>query len=168
MELTFTNQRMKLANVNVRAEQHGEEKEAAMDLKLEVICSNDKLSELHPSLKSAFYHYDDQRSDMADQGSKEPGFLPHLKFPKMADQAFKWDDEVKGAHLAIVVPGEKKATELSDVKVNNLTFTPKEGGSVEICFRVQYKPDEKVMGKLAMLVQQDVDVTLTASDEPGE
>lgn len=164
MNLEFTKQLMKLANVNVRSELHGAEREAASDLKFEVAISNDILSDLDPALKSTFYHYDGARQDLVDAGKKkEPGFLPHLKFPKMA-QAIKWNEEMETANIAITEPGAKSAIELKDVKVNNVQFTPKDGGTVVFEFRVQCKPDEKIFGKLAMLVQSDVEVTLSAAE----
>lgn len=163
MKLEFTKQLMKLSNVNVRSELHGAEREAASDLKFEVSISNDILSDLDPALKSTFYCYDDARKDLADQGKKEPGFLPHLKFPKMA-QAIKWNEEMESANIAITEPGAKSAIELKEVKVNNLQFTPKDGGTVVLEFRVQCRPDEKIFGKLAMLVQSDVEVTLSEAE----
>ena len=164
MKLEFTNQQMKLAHVNVRSELHGEEREAASDIKFEANLPNDILSELHPSLKSALYHYDTGRQDIADQGKKpEAGFLPHLKFDKLAGD-LKWNDEMTGATIAILVPGSKKAIQIEDGKVNNVKLTPKEGGTVAFSFRFQCHPDEKIFGALATLVQSDVNVTLSGAE----
>lgn len=58
---------------------------------------------------------------------------------------------------------------LNNCKVNNFTIDPKEGGSVELKFRVQSSDvDERTLGKLALLVQNQVDITLDAPEAKQE
>lgn len=166
MKLEFTKVAMKLANVNVRSELHGDEREPASDLKFEAMVSNDVLSQLDGGLKSALYHYDSARPDLVDEGKKgEPGFLPHLRFPRLGQEGFKWNDEMAGASVSILVKGAKKPLELKDVKVNNLKLSPKDGGTVALALRVQCHPDEDAFGKLATLVQSEVEVTIVPAAE---
>ena len=54
---------------------------------------------------------------------------------------------------------------LKPVKVNDFKFTPLDGGTVEFHMRVQYHPEERQAGKLAMLVQQEVEVSLEQVEE---
>lgn len=167
MKIEFMQTRMKLAHVNVRSEMHGEERECASDLRFDATVTNDVLSLLDPTLKSSLYHFDGAKADVADEGKKaEPGFLPHLRFPKLsASGGLSWEDEMTGANIAITIPGAKSAIALEDVKVNKLRIYPKDGGTVGLSFRVQCHPDEKVFGKLATLVQTDVEVSLSPATE---
>lgn len=166
MKLTFTNQVMLLASVTARAEVHGDEREPASDLGLRAELPNDALNVFDKSLKSCLYHFDSERpKDLADQGkSNEPGFLPHLRFP-MLGAPLHWDDEIANAVVRIKRRGETKELVLTPAKVNKFAIEPLDGGTVRLSIRVQYKPDEKQAGRLAMLVQQEVEVTLEIVDE---
>lgn len=163
MKIEFTQTRMKLAHVNVRSEVNGEDRECASDIRFDATVSNDVLNLLDPNLKAALYHYDNGKADVADEGKHaEPGFLPHLRFPKLSPSGgISWEDEMKDANIAVTIPGAKSAIMLEGVKVNKLRIWPKDGGSVMLSFRVQCHPDEKVFGKLATLVQTDVEVSLS-------
>ena len=161
MDLSFTDQKMLLASVNARAEVHGEEREPAGDVKLEADLPNSCLSLFHPTLKSLLYCFDSARpQDLADQGkAHEPGYLPHLRFPNLVSP-LRWDAEVANAQVTISVPGVRGEIVLSSCKVNKFEFTPHDGGTVSIAMRVQCHPDEKAFGKLSVIVQQEVSVTL--------
>lgn len=166
MKISFVDLKCMLANINARSELHGEERAPAGDLKFEASLPNDVLSQLHPSLKSALYHFDETRgADLADQGSqRQPGFLPHLRFTSLGGP-LKWDGEMASAEVLIKVPGSRTEIALKEVKVNNLQVTPKDGGTVDLSFRVQAHPDEKQFGKLSTLVQAEVEVTVTPEPE---
>lgn len=163
MELTFTGQRMLLASVTARSEVHGEDREPASDVGLKADVPNDVLAVFHPDLKAAMYRFDESRpQDLVDQGkSREPGYLPHLKFP-MLRTPLNWDGEIVNAKVKIRRLGEPEKNDviLTPAKVNKFAFELHDGGTVGLSFRVQYKPDEAQAGKLAMLVQQDVEVSL--------
>ena len=153
------NENVKLANVNPRAEKHGEDTEMACDLKFEISTSNDVLSEFHHALKSAFYKEADQ-PDLID----EPGRLSQLKFPEISSIAF--DRDFSGYELRIHYGlGGKSDLVMDDCKVNNFRFHMMEGGTVVMSFRVQGRPSEHVIGKYCTLIQQDVIISLTP---PGE
>lgn len=167
--LKFTDQRMLVASVTARSEVHGAEREPASDVGLEADLSNDVLNIFHPGLKSLLYYFDKEKQrDLADQGrATEPGFLPDLRMPDLLPP-LKWQGEIVNARVTIGVPGaaEKNRVVLTDAKVNNFQLTPRDGGTVQLKLRVQYHPDEKQAGKLAMLVQQEVEVTLEVVEQP--
>ena len=165
MKLTFTNQKMLLASVNARAEVHGEEREPAGDIQLEADLPNDVLNVFHPGLKGLLYHFDRGRErDLADQGrAHEAGFAPDLRLPNLG-HPLKWEEEIPEAMVTVRVAGTKTEVVLTPVKVNKFQFSPLDGGTVSFSMRVQYHPSEKEAGKLAMLVQQEVDVTLEPHD----
>lgn len=170
MKLSFTAVKMLLASVNARSEVHGENREPAGDIKLSVHIPNDILDDLRPGLKAEHYVYDAARvgqGDLVDEARKnEPGYLPHTKKPPMVFP-IKIDDEMAGAKITIKEIGAADGIELQPVKVNDVGFEPMDGGTVKLTLRVQYHPDEKAAGKLAMLVQHDVEVTIEAEPQQG-
>lgn len=161
MDLKFSGQKMLVASVTARSEMHGQDREPASDVGLEANLSNDVLNIFHPGLKGLLYYFDPAKErDLADQGkSTEAGFMPDLRFPKLG-LPLKWDEEIAEARVTISVPGTKTEVVLEPAKVNKFALTPLEGGTISFGMRVQYKPDEKQAGKLAMLVQQEVEVRL--------
>lgn len=165
MKLTLSHTKVYLANVNARAELHGEERASAGDLKLEVDLPNDVLSELHPALKGMFYCFDTARAaDLVDAAKKdEPGFMPHLRLPQLGGPQ-KWGEEMTGMKFTLHGANGKSELSLLDCKVNNLTFEPKDGGTVSLTLRVQAHPDERAFGKLCAITQSEVEVSLA----PGE
>lgn len=166
--ITLHNVAVILSSFNARAENHGEEKKPAADLKITAILPNDVLSEFHPTLKSFLYHKDAnaQPGDLVDQShADEPGWLPNRRFPKLSP--LKWDDETVGASVSIAYGATGRTIELSGCNVNGWTLEPMEGGSVSVAFRIQAHPDEKQSGKLCMMVQQEVELTLTPP-APGD
>ncbi len=169
MQLTFSKQKMLLNSVNARAEIHGDEREPAGDISLLAQLPNDVLNVFHPTLKGLLYHFDKGRErDLADQGrAHEAGFAPDLRLPKLG-LPLKWADEIANAKVTIRVPGETKEVVLQPVKVNDFKLTPIDGGTVEFHMRVQYHPEERQAGKLAMLVQQEVEVSLEQVAEVPE
>lgn len=166
LKIEFKEQKMLLANVNVRAEVHGEGREPAGDLKFECDVENGFLAKFDPALKALLYYFESGRErDLADQGkSGGADYAPDLRMPHL-EVPIKWDEEMIGAKCRIRVPGAKSDVGLDPVKVNNWTIEPREGGTCSISFRVQGHPDEKTFGKLATLVQQEVEVTLEAAAE---
>jgi len=158
MKLDFKNQKMLLVSVNARSELHGEEREPAGDIGLEVDLSNDVLGNFHSSLKETLYCFDDAKSDLIDQTKrKEEGYLPHLRFAKLGP--LKWEDEVDNVSVSIRVDSKRTIT-LAPAKINKFFVTPKDGGTVTLEMRIQAHPDEKAFGALSVLVQQQVEVTV--------
>lgn len=166
MKLDFQNRTMLLAHVNARSEVHGEERRAAGDLKLEAKLPNDILSELHPDLKAALYYLDAGKpGDLVDRAREnDPGYLPHLRFPELGP--LKWDVEMPDVVVEITPKGGKPI-ELTGAKLNNVSFVPLDGGTVEFSFRVQAHPDEKQFGKLCGgMIQTEVVVSIKPTPEP--
>lgn len=165
IKLEFDKQRAKLANVNVRSEVKGEDREPAADLKVHIRAPNDILAHFHPSLKSLLYYFDDARpADLADAAQRATeGYAPHRRMPSLTGP-LNWDDGMENATVAIGVPGAKTVLELVGCKVNSIQITPLDGGTVDLVLRVQAHPDEKQFGKLCQLVQTEVEFTLTADE----
>jgi hypothetical protein len=162
---------VKITSVNPRSERHGpEELHPAVDIGISLVTSNNILSALDGKLLDALY----TKNANADQGGQqnldgvdEVSNLPNLKFPKMG--ALKWKHDLIGYTLT-VEHGVGSDITLTGCKVNSFTIDPKEGGSVELKFRVQSSDglDERTLGKLSLLVQNEVDIMLEAPEVAGQ
>lgn len=163
----------KLCSINARSEKHGpDELHPAVDLSFQLDAANTILSHLDGALLSSLYH----KSEAGDQGGQqqldgvdELVNLPNLRFPFMG--TIKWGKEYAGYTLTIEHGlGGASDIQLLDCKVNEFRINPKEGGTVELKFRVQCSTNltEKTMGKLALLVQHEVPIMLEAPEAKDE
>lgn len=154
LQLELTNAKAKLNNFNPRAELNGEERRPAGDISLTVNCSADVLAHFAPTLKSFLFNESGPR-DLADGTPVRYPELPTLH----------WDSEMTGAKFLLHY-GVGKPIEFADAAVNKFVIEPIDGGSVRLSLRVQVHPDEKQAGKLAGLIQQDVEVSLEPAEMP--
>ncbi|MES2352111.1 MAG: hypothetical protein V4641_31475 [Pseudomonadota bacterium] len=156
---TLVRERCLLDNLNIRTEMHGDEREAACDLKFKFSSANNLLSKLHPDLRAAFYRANETR-DLVN-----PDHMPHLRFPMLGQQSY--DLEIPRTRLR--VHDAEDATHdviLGGGKTNKFKLTLKEGGTVEWEFRCQFsKPDEDAIAKLMRVLNQVVPITLECADE---
>lgn len=161
---------VKITSVNPRSERHGpEELHPAVDIGISLTTCNDILSALDGKLLDALYTKNanaDQGGQQSLDGVEEVSHLPNLKFPLMG--ALKWKKELIGYTLT-VMHGVGSDIVLTGCKVSKFTIDPKEGGSVELSFRVQSSDslDERTLGKLSLLVQNEVEIMLEAPEVAG-
>lgn len=157
-ELTQT---VKLANVNPRAEMHGEDPKPAFDLKIEATCPSAVLIHFHNELRQHLF-MKDTNPDLVDQ-LDDADALTVLRYPKMG--ALKWDWEGTGytATVDYGLGGESNIV-LNDCKVDHFKFEPQNGGSVLVSFRVIAHPESEDVGKLCEFMQRDIDLVLTAPE----
>ncbi|SDC67570.1 hypothetical protein SAMN05428966_10291 [Massilia sp. PDC64] len=149
---------VKLANVNPRAELHGEDPKPAFDLKIEATCPSSVLIHFHSELRQHLFKKD-ENPDLVDQVQEGDG-LTVLRYPKMG--AIKWDWEGAGytATIDYGLGGDSNIV-LHDVKVDHFTIEAMNGGSVSLCFRIIAHPDPEDVGKLCEFIQRDIDLVLT-------
>ena len=162
----------KLASINIRSEKHGPEAlNPAVDLTYTMDIPNSDLSMFDGHLMSALYYRSEAAAGDGKQGEiegMEATGLPNLRFPFMG--AISWGKEFAGfTHTIQHGLGGKSDIHLMDCKVNGFKLEPKEGGTVSLKFRVQCSTNlnEKTMGKLALLAQNEVPIMLLAP-EAGE
>lgn len=160
--------RLRIANVNVRSETHGDDHVPGLDVAVRTTMSNDALAMLYPKLKQALY--EKQRAGAAaandDEEQRELQLpvsdLPSLRFPDLAPQR----SSRKFEGYTFVVETVGRQVTIPDCKVNTIVFECIEGGSVVLTFRVQAAAgsvDADTYGTLgmAMALCQDVTGALT-------
>lgn len=151
-----------LANVNLRTELHGEDREPAADLKFEARVGNDILAHFHPSLKSAFYVRGTD-GDLADQGMPDA-----LLVRRFGDQLgpLKWAMEIVGCTLTVHHGiSEKSHVVLPGATADSFVIEAQEGGQVDITFRVRAHPDAKQVAVLYESQQRHVEISLEPPSE---
>jgi hypothetical protein len=154
LELELDQREATIADFNPRAELNGEEKRPAADIRLVIPVNSDILAHFAPTLKAHIFNENGPR-DLADG--------PPLRYPEIG--AFSWNAEMLGAKL-IIGTGLKSLMTFEDAKISKFVIDPKEGGGVLLSLRAQVHPDEKQAGKLSMLIQQTVTVSLEPAELP--
>lgn len=161
----------KLNSVNLRAEKHGPDNLVpAVDLSFTLDAPNTFLDQFDPQLMLVLYRAPVNDVDNAQgelDGVDAVSDRPILALPKLA-LPIRWTQELAGFRLVFErgLAG-KSNLEFGGCEVNNFQFTPKQGGTVEVKFRVQCNSglDEKVLGKVALLAQHEVSIQLLAPEE---
>lgn len=156
------------SHVNIRDENHGDEKVLAVDLAFWMEGSNDLLELFHPELRRAIYC-----NKAADAGQVELdeklAVLPNLRIPGQPEKLRFGGDEKHGGYRLICDYGLGDASaniDLTECVVAKKWYEPKEGGTVRIGWRVSYAgealQDVMTRGKLAGLKGQKAFVQLHA------
>lgn len=158
---SLKNQPSKINNVNGRPEKHGDEKKLAADLKIEIEVANDVLSEFHPALRSALYQKSDAaQGELLDKGDN----LTALRFPILG--SLSWDVEMKDYTMIMHYGIGGSDLTMIECTVDKFRFTPKDGGTVSVVFRVIIHPQATELGRVFDLsLQKTVDISLIPPDE---
>lgn len=156
-----------VSNVNIRSELHGTEHVTAIDVDFKLTASNDILSSFHGSLKSMLYG-PAERGDGGQpelEGVPQVSDLTRLLCPYLEPITLK--REYAGYTLTIDYGlGGGSNIEIGDCEVSKFKIDPKEGGSVELKFRVQASGvSEATLGKVGSLIGHEVEITLLAPEE---
>lgn len=156
-------QRVKLSSVNPRAELHGDDTEPACDLKFKFTASNAVLDMFDERLRHTFFDAprpDGLDVDLAEQGTDhDADYRPLLRFREIP--TIPWAYQGAGYRLEVDQGfSGKENIYLIKTEIDKFKFVPKEGGSVEVEFRVIAHPNAEDFGSLCMLIQQEIDLTL--------
>jgi len=162
MRFELTTHKAKLNSYSPRRELHGEDRKPAATLHFGIAIGAELLAMFSPTLRSALFYKDANaaRSDLADQGSE----AADLRFPEIS-APIHWAHEIVGAKLTIH-RGISATSNLvlPECMVDKFTLAPQQGAVVLVNFRVACHPDEKQSGKLAMIIDEECEITL----EPPE
>jgi hypothetical protein len=152
--------RVQVASVNVRSELHGQDHVPAIDVGVRFTTANRVLDQFEPGLRSVFYGPAD---GSPDQGELD-GVAPISEMPKLKVGVLgpvKVMKEFAGYTLRI--HSAITETVIQQCEVNKFAIYLKDGGSVELKFRIQAAGvDEATIGRVAGLLGTEVEVTLEA------
>lgn len=159
-----------LSNLNTRVEKHGDDSVSAIDLSINYDAPNTILDDFMPGLLDAFYKASEAGDDsQATMDGFEISAKPLLRFNNLGAQ--KLGVEMVGHRFAVEYGiDEDVGIVLPAVNVGKFSLELKDGGTVSMKFRVQANSGltEQIIGKLAMLISQEVRVTLTPPDVKAE
>jgi hypothetical protein len=152
-----------LANLNTRIEKHGDESVSAIDISICYDAPNSVLDEFQDGMLDAFYKAAEGGDDIQVViDGFEISAKPLLRFSQLAP--IKLGTELVGHRFAIDYGiDDDTALVLPSCNIGKFTLELKEGGTVSMKFRVQTNVGltEHIIGKLAMLIGQEVKVTMT-------
>lgn len=152
----------KIGNVNPRREKHGKEGKPGFDVKFVILTANTTLDTLQKGLKEALY----RKVAKGEQLDAFDGVddLVALRFPQL--EPVKLDIEYTGYEVEVTGNLEaSRTTVLVDVKLDNFTIKPIEGGSASIEFSAHIPTSEEVVEELGEMIEwwmvESVRLTLT-------
>ena len=151
-----------LSNLNPRIEKHGDESVSAIDLSVCYDAPNTVLDDFQPGMLDAFYKAAEGGDESATLDGFEISAKPLLRFHNLAP--LKLSTELIGHRFCIDYGlDEDSALVLPACDVGKFSLELKEGGTVSLKFRVQTNKGltEQIIGKLAMLISQEVQIQLT-------
>ena len=153
----------KLTDVVVLSQKNREPNEnpgAALSFDLTV--TNEILTMFDGSLRGFLYYKSAASSTDGDQNRLEvdTNDLPNLTPAGQKIGKLHWDLELTGYTLTIDHGmGGKSNLVLQDCEASGFTFQPKEGGSVQMSFKLESQDvSEKIFGKLATLKNREVQI----------
>jgi hypothetical protein len=157
-----------IEHINLRDENHGDEKVPAIDIKLSKEMHNDVLKLFNPRLKSWLYFKSktpQPRPDQVPLELEEPNDAPDLRFPEL--DVLKWHGDQEGCTLTFEYGlAGKSNVKITDCKANNFRLECKQGGTVKVTWRVQRsQPDERAVGKLSAMLKHEVQAMMVPSAE---
>lgn len=157
-----------LDKVNTRIEHHGEAHVLAVDLKVTLTTNNSILDQFHSKLRAMLF-CSLAAEEKAGQGELQlpVSDLPNITFTKI-DYPIKWDLESTGYTCKVDHGlGGKSDLVLNLCDLKNFRFSPIEGGSVEVEFTISSAADidERIAGKLSVMQQSDIAITLLAPQD---
>lgn len=154
---SIRNQEVTLTNLNTKPEKHGDEPVPATYAKIKWKTANTILDVFDPGLRAALFRAPDQ----GEQGSLDADHMPELRFPKMEPSiGHKWEGAGYKLRVSIGVSGQEDVTAQA-VTLDELGFELADGGTVVVTLRMVMHLDAEREGKLAMLQQREITVTLT-------
>lgn len=169
-ELKFFRIKAKVTSLNMRQELHGEEHKLACDIHIEFDAPNRSLDKLDTRLLETFYWKNPAGAQQEElEGVERVTDYPNLRFEHLA-MPIKWLEKFEEGEFR-VHHGDDSANDIvqSEVKINEIRLTPKEGGTTRWGLRIQSHPDESDVARLATVLQSEVTVTVnTDPDDEDE
>jgi hypothetical protein len=156
--------RATITSVTLRREMHGDDRVPAVSLGIKIVGPNTILDKLDAGLLALFYTAPAEAAAQAEIEGTQLTSLPLLRSPMLDVVNVKGELEGWSLHIDYGID-DSSAIRIGAAKVDKFRVELKEGGSVELKFRVGTSDvDETSLGKLSMLIDSEVSITLTAPE----
>lgn len=160
---SLESQKVTLAHLNVRPENHGDEKVGGADLKIAFTDTNGLLSEFHPRLRHAFYKVDE---NPAVPGFEDVAQEPTVRVFGDLIGTVRLKHELKGACVVIGFGlGGASDIGFETADVDHFSVDLMEGGSARYGFRVKCNPTGEQIKRLYEVLGGEVDISVTPAVE---
>ena len=137
------------------------------EVTFELNLAGDLLAIFSPTLRSLLFEKSGAvQHDLASQTHD----APDVRHPKILPP-YRWRENMEGATVTIHQGlGGKSDLVMTEADIATFFITPNEGGTFSLTFEARAKVDqEKVFGRLAMLLKKEVSISLAAAaQEPDE
>lgn len=150
-----------IVSVTPRREMHGDEKTPALSIGIKYKGPNTVLNDIDPGLLQMLYRSVESETGQLEIEEAKVSHYPKLRSVALGLIAIK--GEFMGWRLSVKYGiDDTTAVVLTDCKLDKLRVVELcEGGTVELRFRIgTSKIDEKSIGQLAMMMDQEMPVTL--------
>lgn len=156
-----------LVGLNLRREKHGKAKVPAFDVKVQVTAPNTILDQLKgPGFRAGLYTRSDGEEAQGDLDHIDPATeTPLLRLEGI--EPIHLQDELTGYGVTFDIGTGRKDSivQLDGCKLADFVVEPLQGGTVRVNFKIQKAGvDEKQIGKLGVLIDCEVGLTLTPPD----
>lgn len=154
--LELDNAQATIKQVSLRCEKHGPEDVAAADLKIEMKQPNRVLSFFGSQLLNALYWRDVPAGQALLPDVEAVAEKPNLRCPQLLGPLAL---DYEGAGYTIRIDhgiDASSAIVIDGAKLNGFKVEPHEGGTVTLGLRAQFPVDEKLAGRLGVLIGQEV------------
>lgn len=151
-----------LASVTPRTETHGQDKVFAISLGLKIVAANTLLDKLSPTLRPTLYKAAEDQDDLPGVEPSTPALRTRgIDQVTLAGSLEGWTITVDHGI------DEDDPITLGGCKVDKFRVVPKEGGTVELLFRVGSNDiDATEAGLLCSHLSQEIKITLRAPEKP--
>lgn len=156
LELELEKQTANLVDFDPKTKKFGGGKVPYAVLAVSCTLSADVLANFSPTLKAMLF---DEKGPKDLAGDTMPLRDPHMVYP------LDRDEEMTGATVMIDV-GIGDPMRFADVVVKDFQLTPLPGGFVVVAFKVHCEPNEAQVGKLYMMQEQPITITLEPMELP--
>lgn len=155
----------RVTSVAINGENHGKDIHPAVTLSLKASVGNDWLANLSGHLKSSFYMKGTSNSAQPELPGTEVSDMPVLRMPECGP--LPWTKEYTGLELVIDhgIGGDSDIV-VADCKADNIVLTFKEGGTVELDFKLKSNTaDERTRGQLTSTIKRDIDIAVYGPED---
>lgn len=139
-----------------KPEKMGGTKIPAAELMVSCSLDADVLAFFSPTLREHLFDTEGSKDLLGDVAQVR---YPHLDYP------LGLDNEMSGATVSIGY-GIGSPMRFTEARLNQFGITPMNGGAVVVFFRVQCKPTEQQAGRLHMLNEQPITITIEPMELP--